>query len=243
MAEEIMSIRSSRYSNKNFSELQQANRSPIDGYENQAIMPLENAVEKLVPFIRNIVQYAHTAKQQCNRTSDHLTLDESAAIYLYTMSIDFFSDLNQTLRAKNRSALKPWFAFLKLFMSALKKLPSSKTTVWRAVANDIGTSLMDNDESIWWSVNSTSTNLNVVQVFLNNDTGTLFAIDTSHGKMISEYSNFPEEEEVLLMPGTRVRVKTKMNSGIRLFSIVHLEEKPAVEQNPERLVCVRGSPK
>jgi hypothetical protein len=240
MAEETIVIRSDRYGNKNVSELQQANRSPIDGYEDQEIMPLENAVEKIVPFVRDIVKYADSAKQECNRISDRLTWDESAAIYLYTMPINFYSCLNKTLRAEDRSALKPWFAFLKLFMSALQKLPSSKTTVWRAVADDMSSFPNVNNEIIWWGVNSTSTALNVVQAFLS-ETGTLFAIETIHGKNISEYSAFPVEEEVLLMPGTRVRVKSKSINFIGRFSIVHLEEKLTVEQNPKVSMCERFS--
>ena len=235
-----MPKRGDRYGNKSFSELQQANRSPIAGYEDQKIMPLENAVEKIVPFVKDVVQYANTAKEKCNRISDLLTWDESAAIYLYTMPINFYSRLNQTLRAKNRHALKPWFAFLKLFMSALNKLPSSKTTVWRAVTNDIGTLPGDNKETIWWGINSTSMALNVVQAFLS-EPWTLFAIDTIHGKNIAEYSAFPCEQEVILMPGTHVRVKSKSLNCIGSFSIVHWEEKLEVEQDPKRLVCERFS--
>ena len=235
-----MPKRGDRYGNKSFSELQQANRSPIAGYEDQKIMPLENAVEKIVPFVKDVVQYANTAKEKCNRISDLLTWDESAAIYLYTMPINFYSRLNETLRAENRDALKPWFAFLKLLMTALNKLPSSKTTVWRAVTNDIGTLPADNKETIWWSVNSTTMVLNVVETFLCK-TGFLFTIDTIHGKNIAEYSVFPVEEEVILMPGTRVSVKSKLLNSTGSFSIVHWEERLAVDENPERLVCERFS--
>ena len=242
MAEQTMSERSDRYVDESVSELQQANLSPIDGYENQEIMPLENAVEKLVPFVKDISKYVDTARQKCNRTSGLLTWDESAAIYLYTMPIKFFSSLNKSLRAKDRSALKPWFAFLKLFMNGLQKLPSSQIKVWRGVAGDIGTFPNENEDTIWWSVNSSSIVLNVVQMFLS-ETSTLFAIDAIHGKNISEYSSFPEEQEVLLMPGTRVRVKSKSTHLKGSFFIIHLEEKLTVEQNSQGLVYVKGSSK
>ena len=240
MAEQTMSKRSERYVNKNISELQQASRSPIDGYENEETMPLENAVEKLVPFVKDISKYVDTARQKCNRTSGLLTWDESAAIYLYTMTTNFFSSLNKSLRDKDRSALTPWFAFLKLFMNGLQKLSSSHIRVWRAIENDIGTFPNGNEEIIWWSVNSTSIRLNVVQVSLN-ETSILCAIDTIHGKNISEYSVFPEEQEVILMPGTCVRVKSQSINVVINFSIIHFEEKLTVEQNSQRLVYVKGS--
>ncbi len=69
--------------------------------------------------------------------SDGLTQDESGAIYLYTMQFhdepSLYILLNKSLRAENREQLKPWFPFLKLFVTALHKLPSQNKTVWRGV--------------------------------------------------------------------------------------------------------------
>jgi hypothetical protein len=61
------------------------------------------------------------------------------------------------------------------------------------------------------------------------DNGTLFAIHTIHGKDISAFSAFPDEREVVLMPGTRVRARYQaLNFDDRLF-FLHLEE-----INPQR---------
>jgi hypothetical protein len=43
--------------------------------------------------------------------------------------------LNQSLRNENREQLKSWFYFLKLFLTALYKLPSQNERVWRRVKN------------------------------------------------------------------------------------------------------------
>ena len=165
MATNIENVRSDRFVNRSLTELQQANRSPIDGYADEVIVPLEQAVENLIPLISNISKYVDHAKNECNKTSCLLTLNESAAIYLYTMPTCFFQLLNETLRTENRSALKPWFPFLKIFISALEKLPSSKLTVWRAVALDIEHFSLENDTITRWSVNSTSTNLTLEEYF------------------------------------------------------------------------------
>jgi hypothetical protein len=217
-----------RFVNKNLSELQQANRSPIFGYEDSLLLTLEEAVEKIIPLIPRLMDYVATAKKKYNRHSPLLNRDESAAIYLYSMSTPFFSRLNETLRAENRHALKPWFAFLKLFITALEKLPSTRKTVWRGVSGDVSSIFADGDLHIWWSVNSCSMDLKVVELYLT-ETGTVFAIETVDAKDISAFSTFPEEQEIVLMPGTRLRAKCQSLNFESRFFLVHLEE-----ENPQR---------
>ncbi|CAF1386367.1 unnamed protein product [Adineta steineri] len=204
-------------------ELQEANRSPIFGYEDSPILTLEEAVEKLIPLVPDVIAYVMTAKKKYIQHSDLLTSDESAAIYLYSMPSSFFSSLNNALRAENRHALKPWFAYLKLFMTALNKLPSTKTIVWRGVYADVSSVFANNNIDIWWSVNSTSMDLKIVEPFLGKH-GTLFTIEAICGKDISQFSACPQEKEVILMPGTRVRARADpLNFDNRLF-VVHLDE-------------------
>ncbi|CAF1006920.1 unnamed protein product [Adineta steineri] len=212
-----------RFVHQTLLEHQEANRRPIDGYEDSPILTLEEAVEKLIPFVPDILVYATTAKNRCNQRSNLLTQDESAAIYLYSMASPFFSSLNEALRSENRHALKPWFPYLKLFMTALNKFPSVKAHVWRSVYGDIGSVFVKNKIEIWWSIISTSMDLKIVQPFLN-ERGTLLAIETMHGKDISQFSARPDEKEVILMPGTRVRAKTETTDFKNCLSIVHLKE-------------------
>jgi hypothetical protein len=214
---------SNRFVTGGLSELQTANRSPIFGYQHLPIVSLEQAMENIIPIVPEVEEYVFLAKQHCNRTSSILTWDESAAIYLYSMPIPFFTHLNEFLRAENRNALKPWFAFLKLFITALEKLPSCKIIAWRGVVGDVGSAFIDNDMQIWWSVNSCSKALNVVELYLG-ETGTVFTIDASNAKDISTFSTFQEEQEVILMPGSRFRVKSKSLNFRNTLFIVHLEE-------------------
>jgi hypothetical protein len=223
-----------RFVNNTLSELQETNRNPISGYEKLLVLTLEDAVEKIVSLVPEVKNYVLTAKNECNHHSTLLTRDESAAIYLYSMPISFFGRLNETLRAENRQALKPWFAFLKLFINALEKLPSIKTTVWRGVSGNVGSIFADGRERIWWGVNSCSKDLRVVEQRLG-DVGTVFAIDAIHGKDISAFSTFSEEQEIVLMPGTHVRPKCQSLSFDDRFFLIHLEE-----ENLQRLVCIRN---
>lgn len=206
------------------SELQEVNCSPIDGYEHLPLPTLDEAVEKIKPFISNIEYYVSIAMKKCNRRSSFLTRNESAAIYLYTMpQVSFFSSLNEALRNENRTALNPWLSFLKLLITALEKLPPMMNTVWRGVVNNVGSIFDDNDVHIWWSMNSCSLSLDVVRPYLG-ETGTLFAIEAIHGKDISEFSAVPDEKEVILMPGTPVRAKCEPLNFNNNLLVVHLQE-------------------
>jgi hypothetical protein len=212
----------SRYVNNTSSEFEKVNRNPIFDYEDLPLQSLEEALECVISDIPRVMDYVKTAKNKCNRSSNKLTLDESAAIYLYSMSSPVYHHLNKVLRTQDCNSLKPWLAFLKLFITALEKLPSITATVWRGVSHDDSLTFLENDIQYWWSVNSCSKAPNIIKPFLG-DNGTIFAIDVINGKDISTFSINFEEQEVILMPGSRVRRK---NESLTLSDhiILHLEE-------------------
>jgi hypothetical protein len=228
---------SNRFVNRNLSEFKDANWSPISGYQNLPLTTLEEAVESIISLDSRVMDYTATAKQKCHRHSNLLTWDESAAIYLYTMPTSFFSHLNENLRARDRQALKPWFAFLKLFLSGLDKLPSLKIIVWRGVTNDVTLSFIADAEETWWSVTSCSQNAQVVAPFIGEN-GFLFNIEVINGKDISSYSTVPDEQEVILMPGTFLRVKGSPFNFRDLLLVVPLKEESNTTQNTQGLVHV-----
>jgi len=216
-------IRHDRFIYNRLSNFQEANQNPIFDYDDSPVRTLKEAVKNIILIVPNAADYVSEAKENCNRNSTLLTWDESAAIYLYSMPVSFFSRLNTALRDENRRALKPWSAFLKLFITALEKLPSTEATIWRGVNYDATLTFVDNDVHTWWNVNSCSMDPNIVQSFLG-DSGTLFVINAIHGKDISMFSAIPSEREVLLMPGTRVRRKHESLNFIDRLFVLHLEE-------------------
>jgi hypothetical protein len=215
--------RKDRFINNNLPKLQENRYNSLSDYENLPLLTLEEAVEKIIPLISRVMDYVATAKKKYNCDSTLLTRDESAAIYLYTMPIEFFSKLNITLRDPNRQVLKPWLHFLKLLMTALKQLPSIKATIWRAVNYDATLTFVEGEVYTYWDLNSCSMNINSIQPFLG-ESGTLFAIEAIHGKDISMFSAVPDEQEVILMPGTRVRARNQSLSFIDRLFIIHLAE-------------------
>jgi hypothetical protein len=56
------------------------------------------------------------------------------------------------------------------------------------------------------------------------ESGTLFTIKTIDGKDVSQFSAVPDEEEVILMPGTCVRVKGPSFDFIERLFIIDLEQ-------------------
>jgi hypothetical protein len=102
---------------------------PISGYEQELLLSLEEACQPLEDILgMELKLYITVAKLNSKEPKDELTPNESASIYLYTMEWNetensLHAVLNQTLRTADRSKLRPWFKYLKLFFTALFKLP------------------------------------------------------------------------------------------------------------------------
>ncbi|CAF3687535.1 unnamed protein product [Rotaria sp. Silwood1] len=164
--------------------------------------------------------------------SDGLTVDESAAIRLYTIEWDepdlsLYAMLNRTLKNNNREHLQPYFKYLKLFLTALAKLPClPPLTIWRGVTKNLSTNFSPGTPVTWWAFSSCTTSLTVLEndIYLGT-TGdrTLFSIEAINGRTIHAHSHFLSEDEVLLLPGTHMIVQSQLNPGAGLH-IVHLKQ-------------------
>jgi len=206
--------------------------SPIKGYEAVPLVSLEQAVAPIAHLFDCIEENVWIAKENSKIPPDGLTHDESAAIHLYTMQFDtdpsFYQLLNSTLRGENRDNLKPWFNYLKLFMTALHKLPSHPQTIWRGVRGvDLSKQYPTGTKFAWWGVSSCTINVEVLQAetFLGrNGMRTLFSIESQNGKSIAPHSYFKDtEKEVVLMPGSYFEVIGQLNPAEDLY-IIHMKE-------------------
>ncbi|MCC7159847.1 MAG: hypothetical protein IT281_09935, partial [Ignavibacteria bacterium] len=185
----------------------------VYGYRSEKLVPIEKALEPIVPHIDELPYYIRIAKKHCHFPSEHgLTQDQSAAVYIYTMewgATTLYRVLNKALQSENRHSLKIWFPYLQLFDTALDKLPTVKEVVWRGVPIDIGKNFTKNQILTWWSVNSCSSSLDVIQNFLrNSQKSTLFLIEAINGKKVSGYTEYESENEVILRMGSEFRVKS-----------------------------------
>jgi hypothetical protein len=187
---------------------------------------LEKALEPIIPRIDELEQFIQIAKAKCHFPSEHsLTLDESAAIFLYTMEWDdnsFYYMIKRDLCSTDRSISQSWFLYLKLFDTAVQKLPHRRMNVWRGINQDTCKKLKKGDEFIWWSITSCSSSDSFIKDCLKQNS-TLCSIEAVNGKDISIYSNFPNQNEVILCPVTRMQV-VKIVQDQTSSSLLHLRE-------------------
>lgn len=207
---------------------------PIIGYAQQPLLPLSEACAPLMNIVTNLSTYVYFAlKETPLNPSDGLTRDESAAIRLYTMEWtdgqrSFYCVLNHTLKTSDRQNLQPWFKYLKLFLTALVKLPCAPPqTIWRGVRHIVDDEFPCGSQMIWWAFSSCTTTLRV----LENETylgsigdRTLFSIEVFNGRNIRAHSHFGDEDEMLMLPGTLMEVNSQMKSASDLC-IIHLKQK------------------
>ena len=210
---------------------------PITGYEEMPIVPLEIAIEPLVASLPSVQSYAYVAKQRCkDPPPDGLTIDESASIILYSMGwkpLDkcLYVALNAVLRSKDRDQLEPWFLYLKLFLTALSRLPSTRQHVYRGVKLDLHEDYSYGKTIIWWGFSSCTTSINVLQSesFLGKTgTRTMFNIDCVSGKDIQKHSFYPKEDEILLLAATQFKVMGCLQLANGLYNIQLQETQPPV---------------
>jgi hypothetical protein len=135
---------------------------------------------------------------------DGLTKMEAAAINIYTQQSPIFRELNRALRDADRSALKPWFCFLRILLTALHKLPSCPGVYFRGVSADIASQYSKGKEVVWWEFASSTGNVEALTQFLKS--GVLFSLNVCHAVNISRFSAFPKEDERLILAGTPLRV-------------------------------------
>ena len=210
---------------------------PIAGYAQEPLLPLEDACEPLLDIVGRLPAHIWIAKQNSQNPADGLTQDESAAIHLYTMEWEtssgeppgsFYTQLNQTLKQVDRVRLRPWFRFLKLFLTALAKLPPApRQTVWRGVRKNYSADYAPGDEVTWWAFSSCTASLSVLESELylgTTGTRTLFSIEAINGRTVRSHSYFKNEDEILLLPGTFLEVKSRLNPAPDLY-IIHLQQK------------------
>jgi hypothetical protein len=112
----------------------------IDAYWNSPLLSLERSVGPLLDHGDNLTVALITAKERYKKSSHTLKEDESAAIYLYTMEIQpesVYTIINKHLRNNDSTSALPWFSYIKLLCTAIKKLPSYSGSVWRGVRGDV----------------------------------------------------------------------------------------------------------
>lgn len=207
--------------------------TPLISYADEPLLPLFKACVPLADIIYNISSYVQMALEETpEQPADGLTIDESAAIRLYTMEWEephrsLYLMLNHTLKQDNREILRPYFKYLKLLLTALVKLPClPQLTVWRGVTKDLSAEFSPGTKVTWWSFSSCTKTLTVLEnnVYLGQaGNRTLFSVEAINGRSIRDHSHFVNEDEILLLPGTHMIVQSQLSPATELH-IIHLKQ-------------------
>jgi hypothetical protein len=230
---------------------------PIRGYEQMPLVSLEQAVAPLVSILPEVQDYAYVAKQRVDAVpADGLSHDESASIILYSMEWEphgecLYFVLNSTLRAEDRRKLKPWFSYLKLILTGLARIPSTRHFVYRGVKMDLSQQYPVGKTFVWWGFSSCTSSMGVLeneQFLGKSGERTMFTIDCESGKDISRHSYYQSEEEILLLAARQFIVKAcleparglhmiqlkETESPVSLLQLVKVDSNPTISSSSSK---------
>jgi uracil DNA glycosylase len=186
-----------------------------------AVTPALSQVSGLKEHVRQSLEFG---KKMAGRTLAGLTADEVAALYLYTCETAFYRQINAALRDATRARVTGYFPYLRLFLSALGKLPGRPGSLYRGVNLDLRHQYPRGATVVWWGVSSCTPKLSVAQGFLGGrGRRTLFEVRPLSAFSIKNFSAFTGEEECVLPPGTRLKVLDVVSEKSGLCTIT-LEE-------------------
>ncbi len=117
--------------------------SRLEGYQNQPLVSINTAIQKLSGLVRSISHDLSVVKERIAKVpTNNMSTDESAAIYLYTMggmstNRSLYEGLNNALRAKTQTLVGSYVPYLKLLITALSKLDSMPQVVYRGIKTDL----------------------------------------------------------------------------------------------------------
>eukprot|EP00808_Paulinella_micropora_P021091 g3573.t1 len=219
---------------------------PICGVMAQPLVSLAEACAGLGSLVSNLdtlVFFAAEAGKKLAKVKSHqqhlLTADECGSIYLYTCESDVYRQMNRALRNKDRSAVKPWFKYLRLLFSAIGKLPAVNENVWRGLSlpdeaeatrqiQSLQEMKKDGDTLFWWGASSCTVDMDTSVQFTGGKyapyTRIMFQVRCIRGARIETLSAIGNEKEVLLMPGSSFQIKNLAEITPKVW-IVELQEK------------------
>mmetsp|Transcript_152865 Transcript_152865/g.292767 ORF Transcript_152865/g.292767 Transcript_152865/m.292767 type:complete len:717 (+) Transcript_152865:65-2215(+) len=183
----------------------------ITGISKQPLVPLAKACKPL--GLEGPAGLSVNKAEKMSQAS--LTVEEAAAIHLYTTN-HLYKKLNEALRHDDRKMVTQYFLYLRLLLCALRKLPATSSKLYRGVALDLSAQYAKGSEVTWWAVSSCTPDIKVANSFsAGKGRATLFMITAKTGVGIKDFSEYKNEEEFILSPGTQ-------------FKVAHVEKKPAL---------------
>ncbi|RHY91536.1 hypothetical protein DYB35_003164 [Aphanomyces astaci] len=177
-----------------------------DMQEQTGLAPIEGIMD--LPLPSTLIDAASVI------TQGPLNGELYGSIVLYTGNW-IYSQLNSTLRSENRTAIRKYFNYLRVFLEAMCRMPQKEQTLWRGVSVDLFDAYEPGKVITWWGVSSCTSDENVARNFMRSCGGscTLLRVRCKTAMDISVLSMFPGEKECLLAPGTQLKVVKRTRNG------------------------------
>jgi len=145
------------------------------------------------------------------------TQDEIAAIFLYTCDMkqlpseNLYYIINAALREEKQRLLPYIMPYVHLLIRAISKLPTIQALLYRGITDvELHSESFKEGQIVTWAqFSSCSPVRSVAQEFFKKkrNKSTLFQIETKYGHNISEFSSYPSEGEIMILPGAKFRVE------------------------------------
>ena len=176
--------------------------------DDEHLVTIDQAMEPLLGVIEELRSVMEIVKRRCEANTGALSVDEAAAIMLYTIewtpnenSLHFI--LNRKLQEPESDELLPWYSYLKLLQTAVNKLPGASRRIFYRGTNAKLTQRYSDSQIFYWhgflSADTSLERLGDDPVhFGQTGPRTLLVIHTDHGKDITPYSFYPGTKEIFL---------------------------------------------
>ena len=179
-------------------------------------------VPALPLFAANAIKFAKNIGY--SSLPDSMSVNEAAALHLYTVENGLYQELNQSLRDPERRHTHLFFPFLRLFVGALRKLPRFTGALYRGVDLNLEHKYKKGSTVVWWGISSCTRDIDVAERFLGpSGPRTLFHLSPRSAVSIRAFSAFQAEDEFLIAPGVQFYVADVQRKGQGLV-IIHLDE-------------------
>lgn len=210
---------------------------PVQDLSKVNLVGLDEAVKPLINIVPSITDIAFDMKYESREIKGNLTIDEAAAIRLYTFEARVrdkspYFILNQSLRSAHQEKIKPWLLYLKLILNGLQKLPVKQCRVYRVIEGDfseqyqVGLSFM---YSSFTSCSKSSAIVDSGSLCPTDQQKTVMIINCLKGISIEGFSRATDEQEILLVPNSKFIVKRveKKSETVREMELDELENSPS----------------
>ena len=201
--------------------------TPISGISDEPLPATLKDAAKMLCSLAQIEKCVQTGKKLAHlkkgAPTRPMSEDEYASVLLYTSNA-IYSDLNRVLRSEDRASVKKYFKYLRLLFHSADALPKKEKTLWRGISVDLSKQYKPGSDVTWWGVSSCTEDKHVAENFMNGCGGdvSFLTIETKNSVPISDITFYSNEKESLLLPGTKLHVKSVEKKG--KVAYIHLIE-------------------